>query len=61
MAEFPCLVINRGKFYFCQAMQYLLLTNARIFEGYSYTFIPKGNCERGKGEGRESKSRLGKT
>jgi hypothetical protein len=63
MAEFPCLVINRGKFYFCQTMKYLLLTNARIFEGISYTFIPKGNCEKGerRGKGRESKSKLGKT
>jgi hypothetical protein len=60
MAEFPCLVINRGKFYFCQTMKYLLLTNARIFEGIPYTFIPKGNCEKGKGEGRESKPKLGK-
>jgi hypothetical protein len=61
MAEFPCLVINKGEFYFCQTMKYLLLTNARIFEGISSTFIPKGNCEKGKGERRESKSKLGKT
>jgi len=41
-------------------MKYLLLTNARIFEGISYAFIPKGNCEKGKGEGRGSKPKLGK-
>jgi hypothetical protein len=33
----------------------------RIYEEISYTFIPKGNCEKGKGEGREFKPKLGKT
>jgi hypothetical protein len=28
------------------------LTNARIFEGISYTFIPKGNCEKGERGGK---------